>query len=105
MANTGSRTLGLLPLLHTHRHWPGVELLDRLEVSGRTLRRDVTGCASSLPGQRDPGYGRRSVSGAPSNHLAPYPDFSLLESISRTLSSRAFLFSGVSAWSNGSITR
>ncbi|MGS2645725.1 HTH domain-containing protein [Streptosporangium sp. LJ11] len=41
MANTGSRTLRLPSLLHTHRHWPGAESADRLEVSGRTLRRDV----------------------------------------------------------------
>lgn len=41
MANTSSRTLRLLSLLQTHRHWPGGELADRLGVSSRTLRRDV----------------------------------------------------------------
>jgi predicted DNA-binding transcriptional regulator YafY len=41
MANTSSRTLRLLSLLQTHRFWPGAELADRLEVSPRTLRRDV----------------------------------------------------------------
>jgi predicted DNA-binding transcriptional regulator YafY len=41
MANTSSRTLRLLSLLQTHRYWPGPELADRLEVSVRTLRRDV----------------------------------------------------------------
>ena len=41
MATTGSRTLQLLSLLQTHRYWPGAELADRLEVSVRTLRRDV----------------------------------------------------------------
>ncbi|WP_434317392.1 helix-turn-helix transcriptional regulator [Leifsonia sp. P73] len=41
MASTGSRTLQLLSLLQTHRYWPGQELADRLEVSPRTLRRDV----------------------------------------------------------------
>jgi predicted DNA-binding transcriptional regulator YafY len=41
MANTSSRTLRLLSLLQTHRHWPGEELAERLEVSVRTLRRDV----------------------------------------------------------------
>ncbi len=41
MANTSSRTLRLLSLLQTHRFWPGPELADRLEVSDRTLRRDV----------------------------------------------------------------
>jgi predicted DNA-binding transcriptional regulator YafY len=41
MANTSSRTLRLLSLLQTHRYWPGTELADRLEISLRTLRRDV----------------------------------------------------------------
>ncbi len=41
MANTSSRTLRLLSLLQTHRYWPGNELADRLEVSVRTLRRDI----------------------------------------------------------------
>ncbi|KGN31645.1 transcriptional regulator [Knoellia sinensis KCTC 19936] len=41
MANTSSRTLRLLSLLQTHRFWPGGELASRLEVSERTLRRDV----------------------------------------------------------------
>ncbi|MFF9482807.1 helix-turn-helix transcriptional regulator [Streptomyces sp. NPDC014733] len=41
MANTSSRTLRLLSLLQTHRYWPGTELAERLEVSARTLRRDV----------------------------------------------------------------
>lgn len=41
MANTSSRTLRLLSLLQTHRYWPGAELAGRLEVSPRTLRRDI----------------------------------------------------------------
>src|SRR6266480_2642645 len=41
MANTSSRTLKLLSLLQTHRYWPGTELAERLEISVRTLRRDV----------------------------------------------------------------
>jgi predicted DNA-binding transcriptional regulator YafY len=41
MANTSSRMLRLLSLLQTHRYWPGSELADRLEVSARTLRRDI----------------------------------------------------------------
>ena len=41
MANTSSRTLRLLSLLQTHRFWPGPELAGRLEVSERTLRRDI----------------------------------------------------------------
>ena len=41
MANTSSRTLRLLSLLQTHRHWRGEELAERLEISVRTLRRDI----------------------------------------------------------------
>lgn len=33
--------LQLLALLQTHRYWPGGELAERLEISQRTLRRDV----------------------------------------------------------------
>jgi predicted DNA-binding transcriptional regulator YafY len=39
--NTSARMLRLLSLLQTHRYWPGGELAARLEVSPRTLRRDV----------------------------------------------------------------
>jgi predicted DNA-binding transcriptional regulator YafY len=38
---TSSRLLSLLSLLQGRRDWPGDELADRLEVSGRTIRRDV----------------------------------------------------------------
>src|ERR1700681_3404716 len=41
MANTSSRTLRLLSLLQNHRYWPGAELAGRLDISVRTLRRDV----------------------------------------------------------------
>jgi predicted DNA-binding transcriptional regulator YafY len=41
MADPTSRMLRLLSLLQTHRHWPGAELADRLDVSERTLRRDI----------------------------------------------------------------
>ncbi|WP_018348080.1 helix-turn-helix transcriptional regulator [Longispora albida] len=41
MANTSSRTLRLLSFLQTHRYWPGSELAERLDVSPRTLRRDI----------------------------------------------------------------
>jgi predicted DNA-binding transcriptional regulator YafY len=41
MASTSSRMLKLLALLQTHRYWPGAELAERLEVSPRTLRRDI----------------------------------------------------------------
>lgn len=36
-----ARALRLLSLLQTHKFWPGIELSERLEVSGRTLRRDI----------------------------------------------------------------
>jgi biotin operon repressor len=38
---TSARTLQLLSLLQGQRYWPGAELASRLEVSLRTLRRDV----------------------------------------------------------------
>lgn len=38
---TASRLLTLLSLLQGRRDWPGAELADRLEVSPRTVRRDV----------------------------------------------------------------
>jgi predicted DNA-binding transcriptional regulator YafY len=41
MANTSSRMLRLLSLLQTHRYWPGGDLAERLDVSIRTLRRDI----------------------------------------------------------------
>ncbi|KRE56271.1 YafY family protein [Phycicoccus sp. Soil748] len=56
MANTSSRTLRLLSLLQTHRFWAGPELAGRLEVSERTLRRDVERL-------RDLGYPVDSVRG------------------------------------------
>jgi predicted DNA-binding transcriptional regulator YafY len=41
MATTTSRLLGLLSLLQARRDWPGALLAERLEVSHRTVRRDV----------------------------------------------------------------
>src|SRR5213078_1484848 len=41
MSETSSRLLELLSMLQARRDWPGGELADRLEVSGRTVRRDV----------------------------------------------------------------
>lgn len=41
MANTSTRTLRLLSLLQTHQYWSGTALAERLDVSARTLRRDV----------------------------------------------------------------
>src|SRR3954463_11796003 len=41
MSETSSRLLELLSLLQARRDWPGGELAERLEVSGRTIRRDM----------------------------------------------------------------
>jgi predicted DNA-binding transcriptional regulator YafY len=41
MASTSTRTLRLLSLLQARRYWPGAELAGRLQVSPRTLRRDI----------------------------------------------------------------
>lgn len=41
MADTTSRALRLLSLLQSRRVWTGAELMTRLEVSERTLRRDI----------------------------------------------------------------
>ncbi len=49
--------LRLLSLLQTHRYWPGGELAGRLEVSERTVRRDVERL-------RDLGYQVDAVRGA-----------------------------------------
>src|SRR5437763_5423911 len=41
MSETSSRLLELLSLLQGRRDWLGDELAQRLEVSGRTIRRDI----------------------------------------------------------------
>src|SRR5436309_4964854 len=41
MSETSSRLLELLSLLQGRRDWPGDELAQRLEVSGRTIRPDI----------------------------------------------------------------
>lgn len=41
MADTSSRMLQLLSLLQLHRYWHGPELAERLDISLRTLRRDI----------------------------------------------------------------
>src|SRR4051794_20771362 len=53
---TSSRLLTLLSLLQGRRDWPGQELADRLEVSPRTIRRDVERL-------RDLGYPVESMTG------------------------------------------
>jgi predicted DNA-binding transcriptional regulator YafY len=66
-----ARTLRLLSLLQTHRFWPGAELAERLEVSARTLRRDIDRLrALGYPVDATPGVagGYRLAAGA---HLPP----------------------------------
>src|SRR4051812_45981622 len=41
MPKTSARLLSLLSLLQTRRDWPGALLAERLDVSPRTVRRDV----------------------------------------------------------------
>ena len=41
MSQTASRLLELLAMLQGRRDWPGDELAERLEVSVRTIRRDI----------------------------------------------------------------
>ncbi|QOR71003.1 YafY family transcriptional regulator [Ruania alkalisoli] len=56
--STSSRTLRLLSLLQTHRYWSGDDLADRLEVSIRTLRRDIDRLRDlGYPVQADRGVG------------------------------------------------
>lgn len=56
MADTTARALRLLSLLQSRRVWTGQELMSRLDVSERTLRRDIDRL-------RELGYQVRSVSG------------------------------------------
>ncbi|HEX8752803.1 MAG TPA: YafY family protein [Solirubrobacterales bacterium] len=56
MNGTSSRLLELLALLQARRDWSGAELAERLEVSGRTIRRDVERL-------RELGYPVESLSG------------------------------------------
>ena len=58
MAAASARTLRLLALLQSQRAWTGTELADRLEVTDRTLRRDVERLRSlGYPVRSTPGVG------------------------------------------------
>lgn len=56
MTRTTGRTLALLSLLQVRREWSGAELRERLEVSDRTLRRDIEDL-------RELGYGVEATRG------------------------------------------
>jgi predicted DNA-binding transcriptional regulator YafY len=71
MSDPTARTLALLSLLQTHRHWSGTELAERLGVSERTVRRDVERLrALGYPVNASPGVdgGYQLAAGA---HLPP----------------------------------
>ncbi|WP_338672227.1 YafY family protein [Streptomyces sp. SCSIO 30461] len=57
MTDTPARLLNLLSLLQTPREWPGSELAERLDVSPRTIRRDIDRL-------RDLGYPVESTKGS-----------------------------------------
>ena len=71
MNDPTSRTLRLLSLLQTHKFWSGAELAEHLEISPRTLRRDVERLRDlGYPVDATPGVagGYRLAAGA---HLPP----------------------------------
>ncbi len=56
MVQTSARLLALLSLLQVRREWTGQELADRLEVTPRTIRRDVDKLRSlGYPVEAEPG--------------------------------------------------
>src|SRR3954451_25253273 len=73
MTSTSSRLLELLALLQGRRDWPGNALADRLEVSCRTIRRDIDRL-------REVGYPVESLTGPaggyrlrPGGQMTPLP--------------------------------
>jgi biotin operon repressor len=64
MSETSARLLALLSLLQARRDWPGALLAERLEVSPRTVRRDVDRL-------RDLGYPVRASKGPTVSTPAP----------------------------------
>jgi predicted DNA-binding transcriptional regulator YafY len=67
MAETTARTLALLNLLQTHRQWSGPDLAMRLEITERTLRRDIERLRElgyRVEAERGPAGGYRLEAGA-----------------------------------------
>ena len=73
MANTSSRTLRLLSLLQTRRYWPGAELAERLEVSARTLRRDIDRLRDSATRWRPSAASTAGTNWPPAPSASPGP--------------------------------
>src|SRR5690606_39846620 len=79
---TTARLLQLLSLLQTRRTWSGQELMDRLEVSERTLRRDIERL-------RDLGYPVRATPGPAGGYqLEPVADIPRSQERTSELQSR-----------------
>lgn len=67
MLDTSSRLLRLLSVLQARSHWSGADLADRLEVTARTLRRDVDRLRSlgyAVEATSGPGGGYRLSKGS-----------------------------------------
>ena len=95
MLETSARLLRLLAILQSRRYWTGVELAARLEVTARTLRRDVARL-------RELGYTVDSCSGAAGGYQlgrgASFPPLLLDddEAMAVGIALRTVLTSGVS---------
>lgn len=67
MIETSSRLLALLSLLQTRRDWPGAALAERLDITPRTVRRDVErlrGLGYRIDAVKGPDGGYRLAAGA-----------------------------------------
>lgn len=67
MPGTASRMLALLSLLQSRRDWPGQALAERLDVTARTVRRDVDRLRElgySIPAVKGPDGGYRLAAGS-----------------------------------------
>ncbi|MFC8435816.1 helix-turn-helix transcriptional regulator [Streptomyces sp. NPDC057253] len=71
MQKTSSRLLSLLSLLQTHRDWSGRDLAERLDITARTVRRDIDRLRELgylITTVKGPGGGYRLAAGS---HLPP----------------------------------
>lgn len=65
MSRTTGRTLELLGLLQTRAAWSGAQLRSRLEVSDRTLRRDIEDLRPWAMGSRRPAVSAGDIGWGP----------------------------------------